>query len=265
MVTLPFGQTEVSEAELWDLIDIPTAVQQAKNGDVEDPEQRINRFVICLPLLLKWLEKNGRVYPWRQTTDPWKVYSAEILLQRTRGDAVEEVYPCFLERFPGPESLVAVSEDELRDMVRSLGFVNHRTRTLREVGDIFSKEFDGKVPESIEDMKKPWRVGNYSARACQVFSRGEPLALVDANFVRVFGRVLGYEMPRQPHKSEAVYDLLNALVPADPDLARAFNLAILDIGALVCTPNNPECESCPINSCCDYYQKKTDSNVNPAP
>lgn len=61
-------------------------------------------------------------------------------------------------------------------------------------------------------------------------------------------------MPNQPHKSDQVYALLEALVPSDSNLARSFNLAILDLGALICTPTNPDCEACPINSACDYYQ-----------
>lgn len=94
----------------------------------------------------------------------------------------------------------------------------------------------------------------------KLFARKQPLALVDVNFARVIERVLGYEMPQQPHKSDDVYELLNALVPSDPAAARAFNLAILDLGALICTPDNPTCESCPINAACNYYQ----INVNEA-
>lgn len=116
----------------------------------------------------------------------------------------------------------------------SLGFVNHRTRTLQEVAELVYEQYDGTVPDSVSVLKEPWRVGDYSARACQIFARGEALALVDTNFARVVGRVLGYEMPGQPHKSDEVYSLLGALVPDDPALARAFNLAILDLGALVC-------------------------------
>lgn len=254
MTDLPFGQTRTTPAEIRSLVEIDTAVMQARRGNVDHPEDQIEGFIEVVPSLLEWLEHNGRLYPWRETEDPWEVYIAEILLQRTRGDAVERVYTEFLETFPDPESLMHADEEEIADKVRSLGFVNHRTRTLKEVGELFTKEYGGKVPDSVDKLKRPWRVGDYSARACQIFARGEIMALVDTNFARVIGRVLGYEMPTQPHKSSEVYALLYALVPSSSDLARAFNFAILDLGALVCTPKNPDCESCPVNDACNYYQ-----------
>lgn len=252
---LPFGRTQVTTDELYSYIDIDGAIKSAARGGVTSPEERIINFVTELPALLSWLEQHGRTYPWRDTTDPWRVYTSEILLQRTRGDAVNEIYSEFFSQFPDPEALNDATEEEIRDVVHSLGFVNHRTRTLLDVGRILCEDYDGEVPDSLEELKRPWRVGDYSARACQIFSRGEPLALVDVNFARVIGRVLGYEMPQQPHKSDNVYSLLDSLVPSDPALARAFNLAILDLGALVCTTGNPECELCPINAICHFYSE----------
>ncbi|EMA11553.1 A/G-specific DNA-adenine glycosylase [Haloarcula vallismortis] len=252
--SLPFGKTDVTSEELKQLIDTEEAIIQAKKGGVKDTEQQISDFINCIPNLLNWLEDHGRRYPWRETEDPWKVYLAEILLQRTRGDAVEKIYSDVIQQFPTPEALNQASEEEIREVVHSLGFVNHRQRTLEEVGRIFTQEFNGEIPNSIEDLKKPWRVGDYSARATQLFARGEPMALVDSNFARVIGRVLGYEMPQQPHKSDDVYALLDALTPTDSDITRSFNLAVLDLGALVCTPDSPNCESCPISAACHYYR-----------
>ncbi|MCY4730534.1 hypothetical protein KY092_08175 [Natronomonas gomsonensis] len=251
---LPFGRTEVSSEELEQLIDKEEAAIQAEKGEVENAVQQVEDFVDSVPDLLKWLEQQGRKYPWRATNDPWKVYLAEILLQRTRGDAVEKMYSDVVQRFPNPEALDEASEEEIKELVHSLGFVNHRQKTLKEVGSIFTEQFNGEVPDSVEELKKPWRVGDYSARATQLFARGRSMALVDANFARVIGRVFDYEMPQQPHKSKDVYALLEALTPDEPDVARSFNLAILDLGALVCTPDDPDCESCPISSACHYYQ-----------
>lgn len=252
--SLPFGRTDVSTEDLEQIIDIEKGAIQAEKGGVENAAEKVEDFVDCIPDLLRWLEGHGRKYPWRATNDPWKVYLAEILLQRTRGDAVEKIYSDFIQRFPNPEALYEASDEEIREAVHSLGFVNHREKTLKEVGKIFTNEFDGEVPDCVKELKKPWRVGDYSARATQMFARGRSMALVDANFARVIGRVFGYEMPRQPHKSSDVYALLEALTPDDPDIARSFNLAILDLGSLVCTPDDPDCESCPISAACHYYQ-----------
>jgi A/G-specific adenine glycosylase len=251
---LPFGQTQVSETEFRATIDVDAAISCLEKRGIEDPMARIEAFVRYSPELLAWLESNGREYPWRTTTDPWEVYIAEILLQRTRGDAVASIYETFLDRFPTPQALYEAPEEEIRELVHSLGFVNHRTRTLQEIGKLFVEEHEGEVPDSIEELKRPWRAGDYSARACQLFARGEPLALVDSNFARVIERVLGYEMPAQPHKSDAVYELMDALTPEDPPLVRAFNLAILDLGAKICTSSDPNCNICPLQPACVYAE-----------
>jgi A/G-specific adenine glycosylase len=251
--SLPFGRTDICSEELKQFINIEEASTQAESGGVNDADEKVEHFVSCVPDLLKWLEQYGREYPWRETTDPWKVYLAEILLQRTRGDAVEEIYINLIKQFPDPEALNKASEDEIREAVHPLGFVNHRQRTLREVSKIFTDQYDGKVPESIDELKKPWRVGDYSARATQLFARKKPMALVDANFARVIGRVFNYQMPQQPHKSKELYAFLEALTPDESDTARSFNLAILDLGALICAPDTPDCESCPISAACHYY------------
>lgn len=251
---LPFGRTDVSSEEIKQLIDREEATTQAERGGVENPAEKVEDFVDSVPHLLEWLEKRGREYTWRATNDPWKVYLAEILLQRTKADAVEKIYSDVVKQFPNPEALREASDEEIKEAVHSLGFGNHRQKTLNEVGRIFTEQFDGEVPDSVEELKKPWRVGDYSARATQLFARDKPMALVDANFARVIGRVFHYEMPQQPHKSKEVYAFLEALTPNDPDIARSFNLAILDLGALACTPNNPNCESCPISAACQYYR-----------
>jgi A/G-specific adenine glycosylase len=252
--SLPFGRTKISSEELKQFIDVEGAGVQAKKGGVENAEKKIEDFVSCIPDLLKWLEQRGREYPWRETTDPWKVYLAEILLQRTRGDAVDKIYSDVIKQFPNPEALEEASDEEIREAIHSLGFVNHRQRTLTEVGRIFTNQYDGEIPNSIDELKKPWRVGDYSARATQLFARQKPMTLVDTNFARVIGRIFDYEMPQQPHKSKDVYAFLETLTPNDPGIARSFNLAILDLGALICTPDNPHCESCPIRGVCQYHR-----------
>jgi A/G-specific adenine glycosylase len=257
---LPFGKTDISSRQLEQVIDVGEATAQVKKGNVKNAAEKVEYFIRSIPDLLKWLEKHGREYPWRMTNDPWKVYLAEIMLQRTKADAVKKIYSDVVKRFPHPESLHNATDEEIKESVYSLGFVNHRQRTLREVGDIFTNQFNGKVPESVDELKKPWRVGDYSARATQLFARGKQMALVDTNFARVIGRIFNYEMPRQPHKSKDVYELLEALTPDDPDIARSFNLAILDLGALICTSSNPDCESCPLSFACHYQSTEIENN-----
>lgn len=249
---LPFGRTEITATQYAELVDRSKAENLLAENGVGDPATKINRFITAVPELLRWLSDDGRCLPWRHTVDPWTVYATEILLQRTRAGAVEDIYEEFFNRYPTPQALYSGDEEVLRDTVRSLGFVNHRTRSLSEAAEMCVIEYDGDVPDSLDALKQPWRVGDYSARACLVFAFGCVQPLVDTNFARVIERVLGYEMPNQPHKSKTVYKLLGALVPAEPSAARAFNFAILDIGAMICSPDSPDCESCPLSSGCEF-------------
>ena len=255
---LPFGRTRITASEYEELVEIARAEELLAVNGVDNPTERLERFVSVCPEMLQWLETHGRHFPWRNIVNPWRVYATEILLQRTRAPAVEELYEAFFEQFPTPEKLYEGDEETLRNLVRSLGFVNHRTRSLSEAAEMCVEEYGGDVPESLEALKQPWRVGNYSARACLVFAFGHAQPLVDTNFARVIGRVFDYEMPSQPHKSDTVYDLLDALVPNEPSVARAFNLAILDIGALVCSPDSPFCNECPLRGGCEFGRKETE-------
>lgn len=255
---LPFGQTRVSVAELRRKVDVETAREELESADVSNPKEAVDSFLASIPSLLVWLEEHGRDYPWRRTTDPWRVYATEILLQRTRSDAVDEIYTDFFTRYPDPEALVVDDEATIRTTVRPLGFVNHRERTLREAADLCINGFNGDVPKDIEALQRPWRVGPYTARASLLFAFGEPLAIVDTNTARITGRVFDYPLPAQPHKSTSLYRLLDVLVPADPPLARAFNLALLDLGALICTSENPDCKNCPLAPACAYAEANSD-------
>jgi A/G-specific adenine glycosylase len=122
------------------------------------------------------------------------------------------------------------------------------------VAELVLTEHGGEVPPSLTELQRPWRVGPYSARATMLFAFGEPLALVDTNFARIFERVFGYEMPTQPHKSDEVYQLLDALVPGTPGLCRSVNLALLDLADAICTPSDPDCAACPLVAGCHYAQ-----------
>lgn len=251
-VDLPYGQTRVTAAEYEDLVDVDDILTHLDRGTATDPTPQVEGFVRAIPHLLEWLEQSGRDYPWRYTTDPWRVYATEILLQRTRADAVADIYEDFFDAFPSPEEVVKADEREVYDRVYSLGFGNQRTRSIREAAALCVNQYGGKVPADLDALQEPWRVGPYSARACLMFAFNKPLALVDSNIARIIERVFSYEMPQQPHKKDSVYALAETLIPSDPALARAINFAFLDLGALICTESDPSCENCPLNSCCIF-------------
>ncbi|MFC7230511.1 hypothetical protein ACFQMM_02395 [Saliphagus sp. GCM10025308] len=170
------------------------------------------------------------------------------------------MYPEFVEKYPSPAVLRDTTFETVREDVESLGLGEKRATSLTDAAELFCTEYDGRVPQSLDTLMEPRYVGDYSARATLLFAFGKPQPLVDANFARVIGRVLGYNMPSRPHQSSRVYDLCDALVPDEPAAARAYSLAILDVGAAVCTATDPECAVCPLNDCCLYaLQQQPDS------
>ena len=251
---LPFGRTSVSTDDLRSHIDTETAVNLLERETGTSAGDRVSEFIDHLPALLSWLADNGRKYPWRLTQDPWRVYISEILLQRTRADAVAGIYDDFFREYPDPGAIRQSSEQEIKQLVKPLGFGNQRTRTLQDVAQVLGTDHDDRVPESLEELQRPWRVGPYSARATMIFAFDIPVALVDTNVARVTERVFDFEMPSQPHKSEPVYRLLDALVPNEPALCRATNLALLDLADAICTPDSPDCPSCPLGPACVYWR-----------
>jgi A/G-specific adenine glycosylase len=249
---LPFGQTQISASEYARLVDRDNIISCLEAIEVTDPRIRVARFIETIPVLLEWLDQYGRDYPWRHTTDPWRIYATEILLQRTRADAVADIYESFFAEFPTPSAVVAVDEQTIFEHVRSLGFGEQRTRSIRDTAQLCVERNDGDVPTDLEMLQEPWRVGPYSARACLLFAFHRPLALVDSNIARIIERVFKCEMPTQPHKSDDVYALMGSFVPDRPSLARAINFALLDLGALICTSQDPQCVECPLRTCCSY-------------
>lgn len=251
----PFGQTRISASEYENLIGTAEAIECLEACDVSESATRLRSFANNVPELLLWLEDHGREYPWRETKDPWKIYATELLLQRTRADAVANIYDSFFASFPTPEAVWDATDERIFEEVQSLGFGNQRTRCLREAAQLCVEECGGEVPDDLELLQQPWRAGPYSARACLLFAFDIPLALVDANTARIIDRVFDYEMPAQPHKSSEVYAFMETLIPDEAPLARAINFALLDLGALICTEQNPQCSACPLNSCCFFAQR----------
>jgi A/G-specific adenine glycosylase len=255
---LPFGQTQISSSEYAELVDTSEIVNHLEAVGVTKPEARITDLIKKIPVFLEWLDQHGRDYPWRYTTDPWQIYATEILLQRTRANAVADIYESFFGEFPDPIAVVKSDRQAVFEHVRSLGFGEQRTRSIREAARLCVEQNDGDVPDNLEMLQDPWRVGPYSARACLLFAFHRPLALVDSNIARIIERVFDCEMPTQPHKSDDVYTLMDSLIPDQPSFARSINFAFLDLGALICTAQDPQCPKCPLGTCCVYAQSGPD-------
>lgn len=237
--------------EFESLVDKDEAIQIARKETlgIDEPKERIEAFVDDLPVLFEWFGGNYRDFPWRRTRNPWAIIVAEIMLQRTHAAKAAEVYRTFFERFSGPDEVCVMEFDEIFDVIEPLGFGNKKTNTLMTLAETLVTDHGGEVPNDLEVLLQLPRIGQYTARACLCFSYGEPYAIVDANIKTVVEDVFGYHSPRRAHKDDALYALLDALIPKESDAARVFNLALLDTRAEKCGSES-EWSVCPLAGSC---------------
>jgi A/G-specific adenine glycosylase len=202
--------------------------------------------------LLTWYSQNGRRFPWRETADPYAILIAEKLLQQTQArESVISAYQALLSTYPSPGALAKANLADVRAIVQPLGLAYRAAELIGLAASLVSL-YDGVIPDSLVALMALPGVGDYSARAVLSFAFGYDVAIVDTNVARIFYRVFGIPgpMPSNPARKRSLIDLATALLPAGQ--ARQFNLALLDLGALICTPRAPDCEVCPVLKYCDY-------------
>lgn len=202
------------------------------------------------PRLVTWFGEHGRDFPWRHTTDPFLTLSAELMLQRTRADQVVPVFEQYRERFRGPADVVAAGRDEVDAIFARLGLVWRAEYFWRLQGRL--AEAGGEIPRDVPALVQLPGVGRYAATATAVFAFGIRATVVDANVLRVLGRWYGIEFPDHARRSPRVAEWATRHSPVAGDAVRAFNWALIDLGADVCTPLSPRCEECPIVDGCRY-------------
>lgn len=213
--------------------------------------------------LLDWYHEHKRSMPWRETDDPYRIWVAEIMLQQTRVDTVRDYYRRFLETFPTVEALAAADRDILLKHWEGLGFYA-RARHLHEAAQHVVEAHDGTVPDTRDAIQDLKGVGPYTAAAVLSIAYQEPHAVLDGNVTRVLSRVYAVDEDAttsmaQGHLRRLANDLL------DPDRPGDFNQAMMELGALVCTPSTPHCDRCPLAEVCRAHDagREEDYPVTP--
>jgi len=192
--------------------------------------------------LLQWYDTHQRDLPWRQDSDPYRVWVSEIMLQQTRVAAVLEHYARWMQRFPTVQALAAAREQSVLALWSGLGYY-HRARRLHQAARVIVRERKGEFPRTAEQWCELPGIGRYTAAAVASIVFGEAVAVVDGNVERVLGRLFG---PGQGRDSgwERADALLARTRPGD------FNQAMMELGATVCTPRSPQCLVCPLITWC---------------
>jgi len=199
--------------------------------------------------LLGWYDEAARDLPWRHTRDPYAIWVSEVMLQQTRVETVIPYYERFLASFPTPRDLAEADEDAVLSHWSGLGYYR-RARLLHTGVREVVAQYGGQVPEDAEARRALPGVGRYTAGAIGsiAFEKEEPI--VDGNVTRVLARLFRIGTPVGASvTSKRVWELAARLVPgARPG---AFNQAVMELGATVCTPKQPSCESCPVAQHCE--------------
>jgi A/G-specific adenine glycosylase len=199
-----------------------------------------------------WFVESGRDLPWRRDDcSAWGVFLSEVMSQQTPLSRVEPIWRELIERWPTPGDLAAASPG---DVVRAWGRLGYPRRALRlhEAATAMVERHDGEVPSDHEELLALPGVGAYTAAAVSCFAFGNPEVVIDTNVRRVLARTL--EGKALPHLTlnRAESDLARTAMPADRDNANTWNVAVMELGALVCVARGPRCDECPVADLCAW-------------
>ncbi|MCC5937533.1 MAG: A/G-specific adenine glycosylase [Lunatimonas sp.] len=202
--------------------------------------------------LLKWYPDNRRDLPWRKTKEPYFIWLSEIILQQTRVAQGLPYFEVFTQRFPTVQDLAAAPEEEVLRCWQGLGYYS-RARNLHACAKEIVSQRGGRFPETYRELLQLKGVGPYTAAAIASFAFQEPVAVVDGNVYRVLARYFGIAADISSGPGKREFDrLANELIPRQtPDI---YNQAIMEFGALQCTPQKPDCHSCPLVGACYAFR-----------
>ncbi|MCR5658055.1 MAG: A/G-specific adenine glycosylase [Bacteroidales bacterium] len=205
--------------------------------------------------LLDWFAVNRRDLPWRQSPTPYQVWLSEVILQQTRVNQGRDYYLRFIERWPTVTDLAQASEEEVLKMWQGLGYYS-RARNLHHCAQQVMNEYNGQFPADFEKLKHLKGIGNYTAAAIASIAFNLPHAVVDGNVYRVLARLYDIDTPININEGQNLFarladELLNQKQPS------LHNQAMMEFGALHCTPKSPNCLHCPLQAQCLAFAHQT--------
>ena len=198
--------------------------------------------------LEEWFGLHGRKLPWRGISDPYRIWVSEIILQQTQVKQGWDYYLRFIDAFPDVSSLAGADESRLLRVWQGLGYYS-RALNMKVAANQILDRFGGRFPDNAADISSLKGIGPYTTSAIGSIAYGLPLAVLDGNVYRVLSRLLLDMTPIDTTGGKKHFAELASLL-LDPDNPSLYNQAIMDLGAMVCTPARPKCEDCPIRTLC---------------
>ena len=202
--------------------------------------------------LSRWYMKNKRDLPWRKNQDPYKILVSEIMLQQTQVIKVIPYFERFIRTFPDFESLSQALEDDVLKLWSGLGYYR-RARNLKKTSQVIVDTYNGSMPKCYEDIVKLPGIGDYTANAILSIAFDQSAIVLDGNVIRVSSRVfgIGRDLDKTCTKDKIKNQLKAEMFDEKPSV---FNQALMELGALICTPSSPHCTSCPVSQHCYALQ-----------
>lgn len=195
--------------------------------------------------LMTWYCQHGRDLPWRRTRDPYAILVSEVMLQQTQVQRALLYYEKFLSRYPTVEDLARADEPEVRETWHGLGYYA-RARNLHLTSQKIVADYDGRFPDTPEELQKLPGIGPYTAGAVSSFAFHRHAAILDTNAARVLSRFFG--LPKEQQTTRFLWAVARHVTPVGR--AHVFNQAIMDVGATICTARVPRCSACLLRPVC---------------
>ena len=235
-------------------------ISASRNNPVNsvNPVSKIRRLV---PLLLDWFSKNARDLPWRRTRDPYAIWVSEIMLQQTQVKTVIPYWQRWMRELPTIESAANANSGKIHKLWEGLGYYT-RVRNLQKAAQVIVEKYDGKFPKNFDDVLALPGIGRYTAGAICSIAFNQPTPILDGNVIRVLTRIFGIaENPKEKKTNVQLWKLAEELVSeakaqsSQKNSRSHLNQSLMELGALVCTPRNPQCGICPVKKLCVAFKE----------
>lgn len=205
--------------------------------------------------IIRWYQTNKRDLPWRDSKDPFHIWLSEIIMQQTKIEQGLPYYLKFTSKYKSINDLAKETEENILKIWQGLGYYS-RGRNLLKAANQIVRDYDGNFPQEPKELIKIIGVGTYSSSAIASIAFEYPIPVVDGNVYRLISRMFEINIPVPSEKARKLFEeiLLKPIQEVTPSL---FNQALMELGALVCTPKNPRCNICPLQLYCSAYKNRT--------
>jgi len=198
--------------------------------------------------LLQWFKKNGRDLPWRKTRDPYAIWVSEIMLQQTQVATVIPYYQKFFKTFPTVRHLAKADLSKVLKVWEEMGYYS-RARNLHRASQTILNHFGGKIPNNLKDLLSLTGIGRSTAGTILSIAFNKEAPILDGNVKRVLSRIFAISGdPGKGKTQELMWHLSESLIPKGH--SNSYNQALMDLGAMICTPEDPQCPRCPLRQFC---------------